>query len=82
MNLRSQTPRIELLLQSRELVNLDNSQNRTTIACKNGLIWVTCAGEHKDHILPAGKRYAPKTKGMIVIEAIDDACVDIEERRY
>jgi hypothetical protein len=82
MNLTSQPPRIELLLHSRELVNLDNTQNRTTIECKNGLIWVTCAGEHQDHILPAGKRYVPRAKGMIVIEAIDDACVDIEERTH
>ena len=82
MNLTSQTPRIELLLHSRELVNLDNSQNRMAIECKNGVIWVTCAGEHQDHILHAGRRYVPKTKGAIVIEALDDARVDIEESRY
>lgn len=82
MNLSSQTPRIELLLRSRELLNLDNHQNRMAIECKNGVIWVTCAGEQKDHILHAGKRYVPKTKGAIVIEAIDDAHVDIEESRY
>ena len=82
MNLTSQTPRIELLLHSRELLNLDNRQNRMTIACKNGVIWVTCAGEHQDHILRAGRRYVPKTKGAIVIEAIGESQVDIEESRY
>jgi hypothetical protein len=80
MNLTSKTPRIELLLQPREVLNLDNSQNRMAIECKNGVIWVTCAGEQKDHILQAGRRYVPKTKGAIVIEAIDaEARVDIEE---
>jgi hypothetical protein len=80
MNLTSKTPKIELLLRPREVLNLDNSQQRMAIECTNGLVWVTCAGEHKDHILDAGERYVPKTKGTIVIEAIDQACVDIEEK--
>ena len=82
MNLSSQTPRIELLLRSRELLNLDNSQNRMAIECTNGMVWVTCAGEGQDHILRAGKRYVPKTKGPIVIEAISESRVDIQENRY
>jgi len=49
------------------------------IECKNGVIWVTCAGESQDYTLRAGRRYVPKTKGEVVIEAIDEACVDIEE---
>ena len=81
MNLSSQTPRIELLLHSRELLNLDNRQNQMTIECTNGMIWVTCAGENRDHILPAGKRYVPPTRGPIVIEAIGEARVDIVENR-
>jgi len=76
----SKTPRIELLLHPREVLNLDNSQ-RMAIECKNGVIWVTCAGEHQDHILQAGRRYVPRTKGTIVIEAIDEARVDIEENK-
>lgn len=79
MNLTSKTPRIELLLQPRQVLNLDTTQHRMAIECKNGVIWVTCAGEHKDYILDAGSRYIPNAKGSIVIEAIDEACVDIEE---
>lgn len=78
MNLMSKTPRMELLLQPRDVLNLDN-QHRMAIECKNGMIWVTCAGEAGDHILQAGMRYLPRAKGAIVIEAIDHACVDIEE---
>jgi hypothetical protein len=74
----STTPRIELLLHPREVLNLDNEQ-RMAIECKNGVIWVTCAGEAKDHVLQAGKRYVPKTTGSIVIEAIAESRVDIEE---
>lgn len=82
MNLTSKTPRIELLLRPHELLNLVNHQNRMAIECKNGVIWVTCVGEHQDHILHAGRRYVPKSKGTVVIEAIDEACVDIEESTY
>jgi len=49
------------------------------IECKNGVIWVTCPGEHQDHILHAGRRYVPKNKGAIVIEAIGESSVEIEE---
>jgi len=81
MNLMSKTPRIELLLRPHEVLNLDNSKQRMAIECKNGVIWVTCAGERQDHILHAGRRYVPKTNGTIVIEAIDEAHVDIEENK-
>ena len=79
MNLTSKTPRIELLLQPHQLLNLDNSQHRMAIECKNGVIWVTCAGEKRDYVLHAGKRYVPQTKGTVVIEALNEARVDIEE---
>ena len=79
MNLTSKTSKIELLLRQHQVLNLDSTQHRMAIECKNGVIWVTCAGEHQDHILHAGRRYVPKTKGTVVIEAIGEARVDIEE---
>ena len=79
MNLSSRTPRIELLLRPRQVLNLDNRGRRMEIECKNGLIWVTASGENQDHILHAGKSYTPRTRGSVVIEAIDEACVDIAE---
>jgi hypothetical protein len=81
MNLISKTPRIELLLHPRQVLNLDNSQRQMAIECQNGVIWVTCAGEHQDYILRPGRRYVPATKGNVVIEAIAEARVDIEETR-
>lgn len=81
MNLMSKNPKIELLLHPREVLNLDNRQQQMAIECKNGLIWVTCAGEQQDYVLRAGRRYVPKTKGTVVIEAIDEARIDIEENK-
>ena len=79
MNLMSKTPRIELLLQPHEPLHLDNRRQSVAVACKNGVVWVTCEGELRDQVLRAGRRYSPKSKGTIVIEAIGEACVDIEE---
>ena len=79
MNLSSRTSRIELLLRPRQVLNLDNRGHRMAIGCKNGVVWVTSAGEQKDYILHAGKSYIPRTKGSVVIQAIDEACVDIAE---
>ena len=80
MNLTSNSPRGELLLHPHQVLHLDNAQHRMAIECKNGVIWVTCAGESQDYTLRAGRRYVPKTSGEVVIEAIDEACVDIEEQ--
>ena len=80
MNLTTKTPKVELLLRPHQVFNFDNSQHRMAIECRNGVIWVTCAGENQDYMLRAGRRYVPKTNGNVVIEAIDDACVDIEEQ--
>ena len=79
MNLMSKTSRIELLLQPHELLSLNNKHQPVAVACKNGVVWVTCEGEMRDQVLRPGRRYVPKTKGSIVIEAIGEACIDIEE---
>lgn len=79
MNLTSKTPTVELLLHPHQVLNLDNHQHRMAIECKNGVIWVTCTGENQDYVLSAGKRYVPGTKGTVVIEAIDESRVEIEE---
>jgi hypothetical protein len=79
MNLTSKTPSVELLLQPRQVLNLDNHRHRMAIECKEGVIWVTSTGENRDYVLRSGKRYVPRTKGTVVIEAIDESRVEIEE---
>ena len=81
MTLTSGTPKIELVLRPREVLSIDNRQYPMAIECKNGVIWVTRAGGHGDHILSAGSRYVPEAKGSIVIEAIGESCVNIVETR-
>ena len=79
MNLTSKTPNVELLLRPQQVINLDNHQHHMAIECKNGVIWVTCTGENQDYVLRAGRRYVPRSKGPIIIQAIDKSRVQIEE---
>ena len=79
MNLTSKSPRVEVLLRPHQVLHLDNHQPHMAIECKNGVIWVTCTGENQDYVLRAGRRYVPRSKGPIVIEAIDESHVEIEE---
>lgn len=79
MNIVSKTPKIELLLQPHEFLHLNNKKQAVAVSCKNGIVWVTCEGEMRDQVLRAGKRYTPKAKGNILIEALGEACIDIEE---
>jgi hypothetical protein len=79
MNLTSKAPKIELVLHPHQILDLDETQHRMAIECKSGVIWVTHSGENQDYMLKAGKRFTSRTKGKIVIEALDEACLDIEE---
>jgi hypothetical protein len=79
MNLTTKTPKVELVLHPHEVLTLHNVQHGMAIECRNGILWVTCSGEHQDYMLRAGRRYVPRGDGNVVIEALDDACVDIEE---
>jgi hypothetical protein len=79
MNLTSKTPKIELLLQPLQILDLEETEHRMAIECKSGVLWVTHSGETQDYMLKAGKRYISKTKGKILIQAINESCLDIEE---
>ncbi len=80
MNLITRTPRIELLLQRHQLLSLEHAQPHMAIECKQGVLWVTASGDNRDHMLYAGQRFAPHTQSKIVIEAMKDASLDIEDR--
>jgi hypothetical protein len=79
MQIKPQTHKLELLLKKHQLLTLNETQPQMAIECKEGVIWVTHSGDPQDYMLRAGRHYIPKGKGSLVIEAIADARVDIEE---
>ncbi len=79
MNIRLQSRKLELVLKKHQLLSLNEAQPKMAIECKEGLIWVTHAGDLRDYMLEPGHHFTPRGKGSLVIEALDDARVDIEE---
>ncbi len=79
MNLISQTRKIELLLKKRQLLSLDEAQPQMAIECKQGVLWVTGSGDYRDHMLSVGQKYKPAGKSKVIIEALNDARLNIEE---
>ena len=80
MNLISETKKIELLLKERQLLKVSEAQPRMAIECKQGVLWVTSSGDYRDHMLFPGQVYTPVKNSQVVIEALDDARLDIAER--
>lgn len=80
MNISSHTNKMQLVLKRHQLLSLQGARSRMAIGCKDGVLWVTNSKERGDHILGAGLRYTPKRGGKVIIEALRDASVDIEER--
>ncbi len=80
MNIQSQGHRVQLLLKKHQLVTLNEAQSKMAIECKSGVIWVTHSGDLRDYVLRAGRSCMPNGSGNLVIEAIADARVDIEEQ--
>ena len=80
MNIISKPSKIELLMKQRQLLKLDEAQPRMAIECQQGVLWVTSSGDYRDHMLFPGQRYTPVKDSRVVIEALDDARVDIAER--
>jgi hypothetical protein len=57
--------------------SLDHILPGTEVVCDRGLIWLTRAGDHKDHLLLPGERFAINQGGKIVIEAMREAWLRI-----
>jgi hypothetical protein len=80
MNIATPTKKVRLVLKKHQLLALRGIKSRVAIDCKDGVLWITNSGESRDHILVTSDRFSPKRKGSVLIEAMRDSHVDIEER--
>jgi hypothetical protein len=80
MNIVSQTNKVKVVLKRHQLLSLRGAQPRMAIACKDGVLWITNSNDNRDHIVAAGNRFSPTRRGNVLIQAMRDASVDIEER--
>ena len=80
MNIATQSNKVRLVLKRHQMLSLRGAKPRVAVNCSHGVLWITNSGDPYDHILGAGRAFSPKRKGNLLIEAMRDAYVDIEER--
>ena len=79
MNIATPSNKIQLVLKEHQLVSLRGAKPRVSVDCKRGVLWITNSNDNRDHILGARQQFSPKRSGNVLIEAMRDASVDIEE---
>ena len=54
---------MEILLQQGEMLVLDGERHERQVHCSEGLLWVTQAGDIRDHLLQPGDRFTSRLTG-------------------
>jgi len=49
------------------------------IACREGEVWITQEGDHRDIILRAGQRYGIEKRGLVIVQAIGSAKILVSD---
>jgi len=80
MNIVSQTNKVQLVLKRHQLLSLRGAKPRMSIACREGILWITNSNDSRDHVVGARQQFSPARRGDVLIEALRDASVDLEER--
>ena len=62
---------MELILNKRELLDLGENLCGVSIVCREGRVWLTQAGDSRDHILRAGDSFTASTSGQLIVTAIE-----------
>jgi hypothetical protein len=70
-------PGTEVQLQRKSLCRLRGRKHGPAVACLEGAVWVTQAGDPRDHVLLAGEEFAVNRRGDVLVEAIRGARVRV-----
>lgn len=70
---------IDLNLHRHEVLNLSHPHRGMEIECEQGVIWITSAGDINDYTLTAGESYIAQDSRPLVIEAVQDAVVNLKD---
>lgn len=70
---------IDLNLHQHEVLNLPHPHSGVEIECEQGIVWITSAGDINDHTLAAGESYVVQDSNFLVIEAVQDAVVNLKD---
>jgi len=65
----------KITLTSDSLWSAYGNPDEIEIECREGVVWITQEGDHRDIILHAGQRYGIEKRGLVIVQAIGDAKV-------
>ena len=80
MNIATPSKKVRLVLKKHQLFAMRGARPHVAINCKDGVLWITNSNDNRDHVLIASEKFSPRRKGTVLIEAMRDSYVDIEER--
>lgn len=63
---------MDIQLEEKELLGLGGDARGLEIRCREGRLWVTQAGDGRDHLLGPGDCFAVTTRGRVVIVPLKD----------
>ncbi len=64
---------MEILLQQKEVMDMNRLPGHLSLKCLSGQLWVTCQGSAQDTILEPGMSYHSDRKGKVVVMALAEA---------
>ena len=70
-------PATDLELQRKSLCRLRGRKHGPAVACLEGAVWITQAGDPRDHVLLAGEEFAVDRRGDVLVEAMREARVRV-----
>ena len=68
-----------LSLSKRSLLRLEGTGQGAEVRCFSGALWVTQEGDFEDHFLDPGEKFVINREGLVVVQALADARVGIEQ---
>ena len=71
---------LTLDLSTVQLINIGRGMDARIIRCISGTVWVTQAGDSRDHILAEGQTLLIESPDVVVIQAFGPALVRLEPR--
>jgi hypothetical protein len=73
------TQAVKLVLPAQSVMSLKGTKRGLTIRCHEGRVWLTQAWDAQDYLLLAGEAFTAKTRGAIVLQALEEAVVGLAE---
>ena len=70
-------PVTDMQLERKDLCRLEGRKHGPAVTCLEGAVWITQAGDPRDHILIAGEKFAVNRRRAVLVEAVRDARVRV-----